>query len=102
MAANLYIFGNFEHIGRLLIFKNNRFSASLILFCYIYNVFLMFLIDFFLPNPNPMGVSLKYSGIFFNSRSKVNFKVKYDLSTNEAKNKCNSSIACDFDCAIHF
>ena len=45
----------------------------------------MFLIEFFLLNSNPMSASLKYSGIFFNSRSKVNFKVKYDLSTNEAR-----------------
>ena len=25
------------------------------------------------------------------------FKVKYDFSTNEARNKCNSSFSCDFD-----
>ena len=60
------------------------------------------LIDFFLLNSNPMSAILKYSGIFFNSRSKVNFKVKYDLSTNEARNKFNTSIACDLDCSIHF
>ena len=30
------------------------------------------------------------------------FKVKYDFSTNEARNKCNTSFSCDFDCAIHF
>ena len=30
------------------------------------------------------------------------FKVKYDFSTNEARNKCNSSFSCDFDRAIHF
>ena len=61
MAANLYIFGHFEHFVRLFIFKNNRFSASLTLFCYIYDVFFMFLIDFFLRNSNPMSASLKYS-----------------------------------------
>ena len=44
MAA---IFAHFEHIGELFIFKNNRFSPSLTLFCYVYNVFLMFLIDLF-------------------------------------------------------
>ena len=30
------------------------------------------------------------------------FKVKYDFSTNEARNKCNTSFSCDFDRAIHF
>ena len=30
------------------------------------------------------------------------FKVKYDFSTNEARNKCNTSFSCDFDLAIHF
>ena len=30
------------------------------------------------------------------------FKVKYDFSTNEARNKCNSSFSFDFDRAIHF
>ena len=59
IAANLYIFGHFEDIGGLFIFLNNRFSESLTLFCYIYNVFLMFLIDFFLLNSNPMSASLK-------------------------------------------
>ena len=29
-------------------------------------------------------------------------KVKYDFSTNEARNKCNTSFLCDFDWAIHF
>ena len=29
------------------------------------------------------------------------FKVKYDFSTNEARNKCNTSFSCDFDRAIH-
>ena len=29
------------------------------------------------------------------------FKVKYDFSTNEARNKCNTSFSCDFDWAIH-
>ena len=58
----------------------------------------MFLKDFFLLNLNP-SASLD---IFLHSRSKVNFKVKYDFSTNEARNKCNTSILCDFDFAIHF
>ena len=30
------------------------------------------------------------------------FKVKYDFSTNEARNKCNTSFSSDFDRAIHF
>ena len=29
-------------------------------------------------------------------------KVNYDCSTNEARNKCNTSFSCDFDRAIHF
>ena len=29
------------------------------------------------------------------------FKVKYDCSTNEARNKCNTALSCDFDWAIH-
>ena len=46
---------------------------------------------------------LEKPGHFFvNSRSKVNFKVKYDFSTNEAKNKCNPSFSCDFDREIYF
>ena len=65
------------------------------MFCYIYNVFLIFLIDFFLLNPT--SASLKSLDISTNSRSKFNFKVKYDFSTNEARNKCNTSILCDFD-----
>ena len=33
----------------------------------------------------------------------VNCKyVKYDFSTNEARNNCNTSFPCDFDWAIHF
>ena len=30
------------------------------------------------------------------------FKVKYDCSTNEARNKCNTALSCDFDRTIHF
>ena len=30
------------------------------------------------------------------------FKVKYDFSTNEARNKCNTSFSCNFDWAIRF
>ena len=74
MATNLYIFDHFEHIGKIFIFKNNRFSASLTLFCYIYNVFLLFLIDFFLLNSNPMSASFKYSGIFFKFKVKGQFQ----------------------------
>ena len=29
------------------------------------------------------------------------FKVKYDFSTNEARDKCNTSFSCNFDWAIH-
>ena len=44
----------------------------------------MILIDFFMLNSNPISASLKSLGIFVSSRSKVNFKVNYDFSTNEA------------------
>ena len=44
----------------------------------------MFLIDFFLLISNPMSASLKSLSIFVDSRSKVNLKVKYDFSRNEA------------------
>ena len=30
------------------------------------------------------------------------FKVKYDFSTNEARNMCNTLFSCDFDWEIHF
>ena len=30
------------------------------------------------------------------------FKVKYDCSTIEARNKCNTALPCDFDQTIHF
>ena len=65
MAVTLYIFALFEHIGTLFIFKNIHFNPSLTLFCYVYNFFLMFLIDFYLRNSNPMSASLKNLGIFF-------------------------------------
>ena len=29
-------------------------------------------------------------------------KVEYDFSTNDARNKCDTSFSCDFDWAIHF
>ena len=61
----------------------------------------MFPLAFFLLNSNPTSASLKKLDIFLNSRSKFNFKVKYDFLTNEARNKCNTSILCDFDSAIH-
>ena len=62
----------------------------------------MFLIDLLVLNSNPMSASLESLSIFVYSRSKVNFKVKYFFSTNEARNKCNTSYSCDFDWAIHF
>ena len=40
--------------------------------------------SFFVMNSNPINASLKSSGIFVNSRSKVNFKVSYDFSSNAA------------------
>ena len=42
---------------------------------------------------------------FFKGKNKMAaryFKVKYGFSTNEARNKCNTSFSCDFDWAIHF
>ena len=57
----------------------------------------MFPLDFFVLNLNPMSVSLKNLSIFVYSRSKVHFKVKYDFSTNEARNKCNILFLCDFE-----
>ena len=62
----------------------------------------MFLINFFVLNSYPMSASLKSSGICVKTRSKVNFKVKYDFLPNEASNKCNTSFSRDFDWAIHF
>ena len=56
---------------------------------------------FFVLNSNSMSVSLERSSIFVYSRSKVNNKVKYDFSTNEARNKCNTSFSCDIYWAIH-
>ena len=53
-------------------------------------------------NSNPMSASLESLSIFVYLRSKVNFKVKYAFSTNEARNKCNTSFSCDFDWVIHF
>ena len=67
-----------------------RARDDLTLFCDIYNVFLMFLIDFFVLNSNPMSASFKSLSIFVDSRSKVNIKVKYDFLRNEARNKCNT------------
>ena len=58
-------------------------------------------IPLFLLKSNPMSASLKSLGIFLNSRSKVNFNVKYDFSTNGARNKCNTSTLFDFDWANH-
>ena len=49
-----------------------------------------------------MSASLKSLSIFVYSRSKVNFKVKYDFSINEARNNCNTSFSCDVDWAIYF
>ena len=42
---------------------------------------------------------------FFKGKNKMAakyFKVKYVFSTNEARNKCNTSFSFDFDWAIHF
>ena len=50
----------------------------------------MFLIDFFVLNLNPMSASLKSLSIFVDSRSKVNLKVKYDFSRNEARDMFNT------------
>ena len=36
------------------------------------------------------------------SRSKVNFKVRYNFSTNKGKNKCNTSFSFNFDWKIKF
>ena len=44
----------------------------------------MVIIDFFVLNLNPISASLKSLSIFVNSRTKVNFKINYDFSTNEA------------------
>ena len=52
------------------------YKNDISLFCDIYNVFFMFLIDFFVLNSNPMSASLESLSIFVYSRSKVNFKVK--------------------------
>ena len=49
-----------------------------------------------------MSTGLKRLSIFVDLRSKVNLKVKYDFSINEATNKCNTSFLCDFDWVIHF
>ena len=62
----------------------------------------MFLIDFFMLNSYPVSASLNNSGICVKTRSKVNFKVKYDFLTNEAMNKCHTSFSRDFDWAIYF
>ena len=62
----------------------------------------MFLTDFIVLNSYPVSSSLKNSGICVKTRSKVNFKVKYDFLTNEARNKRNTSFSRDFDWAIHF
>ena len=63
---------------------------------------MMFLVDVFEMNLNPMSVSLKSLRIFVDSRPKVNLKFKYDFSSNKARNKCNTLFPCDFDWAIHF
>ena len=42
-------------------------------------------------NSNPMTAKLKILGIFVNSGSKVNFKVKHNLSSKEARSKCYNS-----------
>ena len=47
-------------------------------------------------NSNPMSASLEKFEHFYI------FKVKYDFSTNEVMNKCNTSFVYDFNWAIHF
>ena len=74
-----------------------RARDDLTLLCDIYHVLLMFLVDSFVLNSNPMSASLKSLNIFVDTRSKVNLKVKYDFSRNVARNKCNTSFLCDFD-----
>ena len=40
---------------------------------------------------------------FFKGKNKMAakyFKVKYDFSTNEARNKCNTLFSCDISCII--
>ena len=98
----VHVFAILSTLGNYSFEKNNRLSPSLAPFCYIYNVFSMFLIDVFPLSSNTMSASLKKIGIFLNWRSKVNFKVKYDFSTNEARSKCDTSMLCDFDSVIHF
>ena len=49
-----------------------------------------------------MSANLKNLSIFVYSRVKVNFKVKYAFSANEARNKCKTLFLCNFDWAIHF
>ena len=63
----------------------------------------MFLIDFFVLNSNPMSANLKNLSIFVYSRSKVNFEVKYDFSTNEALGtSVIPHFSVIFDWGIHF
>ena len=72
-----------------------RARDNLTLFFLHLQCFFMFVIDVvFVLNSNP-SASLKSIGIFVGLRSKVNFKVKYDFSRNEARNKCNTSFSCD-------
>ena len=66
-----------------------------------YSSFLCFY-RFFVLNSYPMSTNLKNVHMFLHSRSKVNFKVKYDLSTNQSRNTCNTSFSHGFDWAIHF
>ena len=65
-----------------------RARDELTLFCHLYNVFLMFIIYFFVLNSNPMS-------------ARFNLKVKHDVSRNEARNRCNTSFQCDFDFGKH-
>ena len=47
-----------------------------------------------------MSASLESFRIFVYSRSNVNFKGKYYLSTTDARSNCNTSFACDFGWAM--
>ena len=60
-------FCHFEHIGKLFILNNNRFSPSLTLFCYIYDVFYVSY-RFFLLISNPMSVLAWKVWTFFKIR----------------------------------
>ena len=83
MSLRIVLAGSDEVQRLVCTVRTVRARDDLTLFCHIYNVFLMFLIDLFVLNSIPMSASLS---IFVDLRSKVNFKVKYNFSRNEARN----------------